>query len=50
LAWIIALILLVFYVLGLFVFHGTGAIHVLPFLALVVLATDYLVTKRFRKR
>jgi hypothetical protein len=50
LAWIIALILLIFYVLGLFVFHGTREIHLLPFLALVVVTADYFVAKRFRKR
>jgi len=50
LAWIIALILLIFYVLGLFVFHGTIAIHLLPFLAMVVLLADYLLAKRFRRR
>ena len=48
-AWIIALILLVFYALGLFVFHGTRAIHLLPFLALMVLIVDYLLVKRFRR-
>ena len=48
-AWIIALILLVFYSLGLFVFHGTRAIHVLPFLALLILVADYLLARRYRK-
>jgi len=46
LAWIIALILLIFYALGLFVFHGTRAIHLLPFLALVVLIADYVLAKQ----
>jgi hypothetical protein len=50
LGWIIALILLIFYGLGLFVFHGTRAIHLLPFLAVVVLIADYLLAKQFRKR
>ena len=49
-AWIIALILLIFYGLGLFVFHGTKAIHVLPLLALVVVISDYLIAKRFGSR
>ena len=48
-AWIIFLILLLFYCLGLFVFHGTKAIHILPFLALIVLISDYLLARRFRK-
>jgi hypothetical protein len=46
LAWIISLILLIFYFLGLFVFHGTKAIHVLPVLAVIVLAGDYLLAKK----
>jgi CHASE2 domain-containing sensor protein len=48
LAWIIALILLIFYGLGLFVFHGTKAIHTLPLLVLLVVVSDYLIAKRFR--
>ena len=48
-AWIIALILLIFYFLGLVVFHGTKAIHILPFLMLAVIAADYLLAKTFRK-
>jgi hypothetical protein len=50
LGWIIALILLIFYALGLFVFHGTRAIHLLPLLALVVLLADYFLAKRFHPR
>jgi len=49
LAWIISLILLIFYFLGLFVFHGTKAIHLLPFLVVVVLVVDYLLAKRYRQ-
>jgi len=49
LAWIISLILLIFYFLGLFVFHGTTAIHLLPFLVVVVLVVDYLLAKRYRQ-
>jgi len=49
LAWIIALVLLIFYCLGLFVFHGTTAIHLLPFLALVVVLSDYVLARRFRR-
>ncbi len=47
-AWIIALILLIFYFLGLFVFHGTTAIHLLPVLAIIVVICDYLAAKRVR--
>jgi hypothetical protein len=49
LAWIISLVLLIFYFLGLFVFHGTKAIHILPLLALIVLIADYLAAKRLRR-
>lgn len=49
-AWIIVIVLMIFYSLGLFVFHGTRAIHFLPFLALVVLAADYLLARHFRKQ
>jgi len=49
LAWIISLVLLIFYGLGLFVFHGTRAIHLLPLLAMVVLISDYFVARHFRK-
>jgi len=41
---------MVFYALGLFVFHGTKAVHILPFLALAVLVADYLLVSRFRKQ
>jgi hypothetical protein len=31
------------------VFHGTRAIHLLPFLALIVWIADYLLVKRCRR-
>lgn len=49
-ARIISLILLIFYFLGLFVFHGTKAIHLLPFLVVIVLLVDYLMARRYRER
>ena len=48
-AWIIVIVLLIFYSLGVFVFHGTKAIHLLPFLALAILIADYLLARRYRK-
>ena len=48
-AWIIVLVLLTFYFLGLFVFHGTKAIHLLPLLALLVVVSDYVIARRFRR-
>ena len=49
-AWIIVIVLLIFYSLGVFVFHATTAIHLLPFLALAVLVADYLLARLYRKR
>jgi putative effector of murein hydrolase len=37
---------MIFYFLGLFVFHGTKAIHILPLLAAIVLIIDYLLAKK----
>ncbi len=48
--WLIALVLLLFYLLGLFVFHAPPTIHVLPILAVMVLLVDYLVARRYRKK
>jgi Family of unknown function (DUF5670) len=48
-AWLIALVLFVFYLLGLFVFHAPPMIHVLPILALAVLIIDYLLARHYRK-
>jgi hypothetical protein len=50
LAWIITVVLLIFYFLGLFIFHGTRAIHILPLLALVVLIGDYLLARNLGDR
>jgi hypothetical protein len=35
--WFVFIVLLLFYVLGLFVFHATGPIHILPFVAVAAL-------------
>jgi len=48
-AWIIAIVLMIFYSLGLFIFHGTRAIHILPFLALGILVVDFLLARHFRR-
>jgi hypothetical protein len=47
-AWIVFTTLLLFYVLGLFVFHATGPVHVLPFTAVAVVIIDRLLRRRFR--
>lgn len=48
-AWIIVITLLLFYVLGLFVFHATGPVHVLPFVALAWPLLEWLVVRRSRR-
>jgi hypothetical protein len=45
-AWIISVTLLLFYVLGLFVFHATGPVHVLPFVAVAVALVDNVLIRR----
>ena len=47
--WIIVITLLLFYVLGLFVFHATGPVHVLPFVALVLPLVDWLLVRQSRR-
>ena len=46
--WIIFIVLLLFYVLGVSVFHATGPIHVLPFAAVAVLLAYYMLIRRYR--
>jgi hypothetical protein len=45
-AWIIFVTLLLFYVLGLFVFHATGPVHVLPFATVAILLLDRFLRRR----
>lgn len=47
-AWIISIVLLLFYVLGLFVFHATGPVHVLPFVAIAVPLIDRFLVRQSR--
>jgi hypothetical protein len=44
--WIIVIALLGMYVLGLFVFHATGPIHILPIVALAVPLIDHWLVRR----
>ncbi len=46
-AWMIVIVLMIFYLLGLFVFHATQAIHLLPILALSVLIIDFLLARKW---
>jgi hypothetical protein len=47
--WLVAIIILAFYLLGLFVFHTTGAIHILPFVAFAVFAAYLWLVRRYRR-
>ena len=47
-AWIIFVVLLLFYVLGLFVFHATGPIHILPFVAVAIPLIDRFLVRRYK--
>lgn len=41
-AWFVALILILFYVLGRYVFHAAAAIYLLPVIALLVILIDFV--------
>ncbi len=45
-AWIISVTLLLFYVLGLFVFHATGPVHIIPFVAVAIPLIDQVLMRR----
>lgn len=47
--WIIVITLVLFYVLGLFVFHATGPVHVLPFVAIALPLLDWWLVRRSRR-
>jgi hypothetical protein len=48
-AWMVAIVLILFYVVGRFAFHETSLIGYLPYIAVAVLILDYLCA-RFSKR
>ena len=48
-AWFVALVLVLFYVLGRYVFHARAAIYLLPLIALLVIVIDF-VSARFSRR
>ena len=48
--WIIFIALLLLYVLGLLVFHASGAVHILPFVAIAVIVTDWVLKRKYRGR
>jgi len=48
-AWMVSIVLILFYLAGRFAFHETSLIGYLPYIAGGVLVVDYLVARRFRK-
>ena len=48
-AWFVALILILFYVLGRYVFHAGPAIYLLPLLALLVVVIDFVGARLSRR-
>jgi len=48
--WLVFIVFLLFYLFGLFVFHMTGPIHILPFVAVAVLAGYLWLVRRYRKQ
>ena len=48
-AWAVFVVLMVFYLLGVFEFHASGTIHILPFVAMGVLVLDHFIAKRLSK-
>jgi hypothetical protein len=44
-AWMVALVLILFYLFGRFMFQDSPLIHVLPFIAVAVVIVDYLIAK-----
>ena len=49
-AWLVALVLIIFYLLGVYVFHAGGGIHVLPVIAVAVVIIDFVFYRRLRGR
>ncbi|HJZ79857.1 MAG TPA: hypothetical protein VKD91_05910 [Pyrinomonadaceae bacterium] len=49
-AWMVAFVLLLFYVLGAYAFHETSVIRSLPYIALLVLVSDFLLARLFKAR
>ena len=48
--WLVFIVFLLFYLLGRFVFHMTGPIHILPFVAIAVLAVYLWLVHFYRKQ
>jgi hypothetical protein len=48
-AWMIAAVLVLFYLVGVYAFHQTSLIGLLPYIALLVVILDFLAARLFRK-
>ena len=48
-AWMVSVILIVFYVAGTYAFNETGFIRLLPYVAGLVLILDFLLARAFKK-
>jgi hypothetical protein len=48
--WMIAIALLIFYVLGTWIFHATGPVRFLPYVAVIVFIIDRLLIRHYRSR
>jgi hypothetical protein len=48
--WIIFITLLIFYALGMWVFHGSWPVHILPVAAGILLAIDRALIAIYRRR
>ena len=44
--WIVFIALILFYFLGVNLFHATGPVHILPFAAIVALIADFWLARR----
>ena len=49
-AWFVAVILILFYALGVYVFNAGRSITILPILALLLLVIDFLIARQLRPR
>jgi len=48
-AWMVAIVLILFYAVGRFAFHETSLIGYLPYVAGAVLILDYLIARFMKK-
>ena len=49
-AWMVSIVLILFYAVGKFAFHETSLIGLLPFVALLILVIDFLLARYFIRK